>query len=68
MLTRGTLQQGRNQKGVSEVVPEGRTFDQSLTNIYFPKTVGEQSTTTLSYHGEGGCVLICLKMQIDPDA
>ena len=39
-----------NQKGVSEVVPEGRTFDQSLTNISFPKTVGEQSTTTFSYH------------------
>jgi hypothetical protein len=32
-----------NQKGISEVVPEGRTFDQSLINISFPKIVGEQS-------------------------
>jgi hypothetical protein len=25
---------------ISEVVPEGRTFDQSLINISFPKIVG----------------------------
>ena len=31
-----------DQKGVSEVVPERRTFDQSLINISFPKIVGEQ--------------------------
>jgi hypothetical protein len=58
MLTRGALQQGRNfgitaggggelvlpdQKGVSEVVPEGRTFDQSLIKISFPKIIGERS-------------------------
>ena len=59
MLTRSALQQGRNfgitagggggelvlpdRKGVSEVVPEGRTFDQSLINISFPRNVGERS-------------------------
>jgi hypothetical protein len=59
MLTSGVLQQGRNfgitagegggelvlpdQKGISEVVLEGRTFDQSLINISFPKIVGERS-------------------------
>jgi hypothetical protein len=32
-----------DQKGVSEVVPEGRTFDQSLIKISFPKIVGERS-------------------------
>jgi hypothetical protein len=66
MLTRGALQQGRNfgitagggvlvvpdQKGVSEVVPERRTFDQSLINISFPKIVGERSIFHyhFSYH------------------
>jgi hypothetical protein len=56
MLTRGALQQGRNfgitavgelvlpdQKGVSEVVPDGQTFDQSQMNISFPKIAGERS-------------------------
>ena len=32
-----------NRKGVSEVVPEGQTIDQSLINISFPKIVGERS-------------------------
>jgi hypothetical protein len=58
ILTRGALQQGQifgimpggegelvlpDRKGVSEVVPEGGTFDQSLINISFPKIVGERS-------------------------
>jgi hypothetical protein len=30
-----------DQKGVSEVVLEGRTFDQSLINISFPNIAGE---------------------------
>ena len=65
MLTRGALQQGRNfgitagggggelvlpdQKSVSEVVPEQRTFDQSLSNhfslLLFPTTITFQSET-----------------------
>jgi hypothetical protein len=57
MLTRRALQQGRNfgitagggelvltdQKGVSEAVPDGQTFDQSQINISFPKIIGEWS-------------------------
>ena len=56
MLTRGALQQGQNfgitaggelvlpdQKDVSEVFPDGQTFDQSQINISFLKIVGEWS-------------------------
>jgi hypothetical protein len=32
-----------DRKGVSEVVPEGRTVDHSLINIFSPKIVGERS-------------------------
>ncbi len=32
-----------DQKGVSQVVPDRRTFDQSQINISFPKIAGEQS-------------------------
>jgi hypothetical protein len=65
MLTGGALQQGRNfgitagggvvlvvpdQKNVSEVVPEGQTFDQSLINISFPKIVGERGIFHYHYY------------------